>query len=415
MARFFTCGFEENDLTSTIWTSTLPTAPTIQTTTVHSGTYALTKVTGTAGEVVRQLSAAITSGTTFTRFYFRKAGNPAFPRIIFKMTNTAANDSFRLLITGTGVLRLTNVAGGSTTFDGPTLSNNTWYRIEARHLISDTVGQIEVRVFSVSGTTETQTASSPFGDGNFTGGDGSDADTLNTNVQRWQWGTDSSFGSDVFFDDIIINDDTGVAPFNTWAGGSKIALVVPVSNNTPVDFEGTGGTTNWDRVDDLPGLPDDATTYNSEAVTLNSIDRLNPGGLPAEVTSDADMIAVDLYARVGSNAASPARTGRLKIWDETGALTNGPNVDFAINGWRILSVGPTNEHQPFDVAARTKANLNSFSYGYENITEAATRERRVTALWANVEWIEAVAGAAAVEVGHGMLLSGIRNQVIQHV
>jgi hypothetical protein len=54
-----------------------------------------------------------------------------------------------------------------------------------------------------------------------------------------------------------------------------------------------------------------------------------------------------------------------------------------------MTMGPTAEHQVLDLGTRTKANVQDFDIGYDNITDDATRDRRVSALWANVEWIEA--------------------------
>jgi len=399
MARIFTCGFEENDLLNTMWSGTFNTAPTIQTTTVHSGTYALTKVTGTQGEVFRQLGTALTSGNIYSRFYFRMAGLPTFTRTMHVVTNTSAVDTYRLRVTATtGVMTLVN-AVTSTTINGPTLTTGVWYRIEVRHLISDTVGQIEVRVWSLSGTTETEMSGSPFGDGNFTGGDGTDADTLNTNVSRWTYGAvDGSWGADIFFDDIALQDDSG-ATFTTYPiGAGKIALIEPASNVsiTWEDDDAVSAAT-FANINELPGAPVD-TAYNLETVTLNSIDQFGVTGLPAEVPSDADMILVDLYARVGSDQPAAA-TARFKIWDETTTLTTGPNIDCGVNGWRIGTVsaaGGTNEHQVFSLGTRSKANVDAFNIGYENLTDLATRDRRVSTLWANVEWIEGGAAGASV-------------------
>ena len=374
--RLFTCGFEENDFTGTIWTNIAGT-PTIQTTTVRSGTYAASITSGAARDFMRQLSAAVTSGTYFTRMYFRKAGNPSFnDRELFVEETTGGADSVRLRMDTNGQLELVNVVTG-TVITGSILSNDTWYRIEIRHLLSDTVGELELRV---DGTTQGTTITGE--------------DTLSTEVQRFRFGSSGSdFGANTFWDDIAINDATGTFQ-TTWPGAGKIALIEPASD-TSITWEDDDlvAAATFANINELPGTPDDVA-FNTEVVTLNSIDRFGVGTLPAEVTSDADMILLDAYARVGGTVASTSpTTGRLIVWDEGGTSTNGPNVDFAVNGWRILSVGTTNEHQVFDLGTRSKTNVEAFSLGYENITDLATRPRRVSTLWANVEWIEAGAGA----------------------
>ena len=418
MARILTCGFEENKITAgaVIWSGVGSAAGAVQTTTVHSGTYAWESATGAAHDVHRQLSAALTSGTIYVRFYFRMAAAPSATRKIFENYSTGIVYSVRLSILTTGVIRLTNVPNASATFDGPTLAANTWYRIEIRHLISDTVGQMEVRVFEVSGTTETEMAGSPWGDGNFAGGDGSDADTLGTGVQRFAFGNaDGSWGASIFIDDVALNDTSG--SFQTsWPGAGKIAFIEPASD-TSITWEDDDlvAAATFANINELPGAAVD-TAYNVETVTLNSIDQFGITALPAEVPSDADMILMDLYARVGSDQANAA-TARFKIWDETPTLTTGPNIDCGINGWRIGSVGTTNEHQVFDLGTRTPANVNSFNIGYENLTDVAGRDRRVSTLWANVEWIEGAGGGepGAVVGGHRLILSGVLDDILAGV
>ena len=379
MARIFTCGFEETNaianIEETIW-SFVSGAPTIVTTPVRSGVYALSIAAGAARYLRRNLSASVTSGTYFVKAHLRIAGVPSFDnRELFTISSSGSADGPRLQMDINRTLELHNVVTG-TVITGPILAVNTWYRVEIRYVISGTVGELELQVDGVSYGTITN------------------ENTLPTNVQLFIWGSDASnFGSDVFWDDIIINDATGSAPFNTWPGDSKIALAVP-GGETAMGWEDeTAGAAAYTNLDESPAIPDDAD-YNMEDDTLNVVDQMTLATLPAEIPADADMIALDLYARVGSTQTD-ATTARFKIWDEAASLTNGPNISCAVNGWRIGSVGPTNEHQVFDLGTRTKANVQDFTIGYENLTDLATRARRVSALWANVEWIEGAGGGTA--------------------
>lgn len=379
VARILTCGFEEvtaiTDIEETMWTSASGT-PEIQTTTVRSGVNALRIAAGAARQLVRNLSATVTSGTYFVRASLRIAGAPSLDnRELFAIFSSGLVDGPRLQMDTNRTLELVNVVTG-TVITGPVLAVDTWYRVEIRYVISDTVGELELQVDGVSFGTITN------------------EDTLPTNVGRFGWGSDvANFGADVFWDDIIINDATGAAPFNTWPGDSKIALAEPGGEDSMQWENGAAGTPSlYTNVDDQPGLPDDATTYNMENDTASQVDRMTLATLPAEIPSDANMIALDLYMRVGGDGTT-ARNITNKIWDEAGVLTNGPLISAAISGWRIASVGPTNEHQAFDLGARTKANVQDFDVGYDNNSVNETRERRVTSLWVQVEWIEGAPAA----------------------
>jgi len=366
MARLFTCGFEENNQAETMWTVA---AGTIVTTPVNSGTHALDLTAGIVNR--RNLSAAVTSGTFYIRFYYRHTGAAGADRQIFSWRRTGNTRVNAIQLRTTAVLQLINDLTTTTADSTTTLDTNTWYRIEVEYVALDASGSITLRIYLGDSTSILETVS-------ITG-----EDTLDVDVNGFQ--IHSGSGLTGFFDDVVLNDDAGAAPFNTWVGPSKIAFQETISDDT-VAWERNTGSVNSDNVDDLPGLPDDITTYNLEAVTLNSVDRLNASTLPVEVPSDATIIAVDVYARVGSDQTSDANM-RLKLWEEDATLTNGPTMDVGLNGWRILT---TAEHLVFDADGKTKANVESFDYGYENITDVATRERRITALWVNVEWIEAV-------------------------
>ena len=139
MARLFTCGFEENNFLETMWTAVTGT-PTIQTTTVRSGTYALEFAADTTDVIRRNFSSAKSTGTVWTRFYVRLPSLPSAERGLadFRSLN-AGNTAWWVTVQSTGRLDLTNVITIQT-IQGPVLNTNQWYRIEVRHLLSDTAG-----------------------------------------------------------------------------------------------------------------------------------------------------------------------------------------------------------------------------------------------------------------------------------
>ncbi|MCI0624847.1 MAG: hypothetical protein L0387_24945, partial [Acidobacteria bacterium] len=267
------------------------------------------------------------------------------------------------------------VPGTPTTVCGSTdITTNTWYRVEVRHLLSDTVGELQLRLYDGDST-------STIDDVSLTG-----EDTLPTNIQQFFLGNLLSSTYDVNFDDVAINNDSGTFQ-NSWPGPGKIALVAPASDDT-VQWtrQGAGCTaTNTDCVDDVPGTPDDATGYNDNGTSGNT-DRLNKDALPAEVPSDADIILVDVYARFGGSGTAGVRQCSVELWDEGGNQTSGPTTGLCdTTGWNLMG---TDDHLVFDAGARTKANLDDadFDIGYAN---RSNHSNRVSAVWANVEWIEA--------------------------
>jgi hypothetical protein len=387
--RAFTCGFEENDIAagSTMWT-TLSGSPTVSTTQKHSGTYALNVATaGATGYVQRNHAANVTSGTLFVRLYLYITSLPTGTNTaIWRVLNSGAAVSTSLHLNMAGTLAIRNDITTTVDTTSTTLSTGTWYRIELRLLLSDTVGQIEGRLYLGDSASVTET----WGIGNFTDGNGTNEDTLSTNVLQHRFGLLVSTTANIYIDDIAINTDGGSLQ-TTWPGPGSIMLLTPDSDVAAAWEDETSGASTYANVNDVPGTPDDVN-YNFEDDTLDQVDRFgltNPG---AEMFANSTITLVDLYGRVGSTQTS-ATSLQLRLYDEAATPTTGPVVSAAVNGWKMVT---TAEHLVYDATGKTKANLESFSAGYLNVTDTVTRARRVSALWANVEWTGGSAPPATV-------------------
>lgn len=375
--RVVTTGLETNNFTGTEWIGSSGAGLSIQSTTKHSGVYAIriNQAASTAYGLLGYTSK--TSGSLFYREYRYFTTRPNTNVVFVSLSSGGAGNDINYINSGT-TWQISSV-GGATSLGTAVLATGQWYRFELDVLLSDTVGTVTGRLYSAESTTPLETLSL------------TSQDTLPGSIgQAYIGALGTSNTCDFYLDDIAINDEAGSAPHNTSVGPGKISLLTPASDSS-VTWERTGGgATNADSVNDEPGTPDD-TMYNSEAVTLNSVDRLNVGTLHAEVPANATMRVVHLYARVGSNQISAARM-QLKMWDEAASLTNGGSINCETNGWQLLTAAQT---IAYDASAKTKANVEAFDFGYENFTDDATRPRRVSELWANVEWIEAAGAAAA--------------------
>jgi hypothetical protein len=371
--RLRATGLETNNFTQTEWSATSGAGLSIQTGTVHSGTYAI-RINQTSSTSYGRLDFANqTSGTIFVRAFFRFTTRPNVNVGLMQLSSGGSGNSINYVNSG-ATWQIQSVGGAIST--GTTaLSTGQWYRFELSVLVSDTVGTVEGRLYSDMDTTPLETL------GPLTGQDTLPSTLTQIYIGAWS----ASNTSDFYIDDIIINNSSGAAPFNTWAGGTKLALLKPASNDT-VTWTKTGancsGTTNADCVDDEPGTPDDASGYTASS-TANNEDRLNVASLPAEIPSDADMISLTVYDRWDGNGTTGTRQGRHLIWDESGAQTNGPThsrCDVAAGTWSVASSA---QITAFGLGARTKANVGAFDLGYEPLNSA---ECRVTAIWGNVEW-----------------------------
>jgi hypothetical protein len=394
MSRLMTAPFAEqlvaSDLPLTMWTVT--GTPTFV---VESGIPGMRCATTATTAFVNRTLTTMTSGDTFWKFYIRrKAAFTGSNLAILRMRNSGNAEFAQLRITPTTfVLNVFNLPTGNSRSSTQTFELDVRYRVEMRHRLSATLGQIEVRIYLGEETTPLDT----FGIGNFAGGSGTDENTLNTNFQRFDFGVTVSHTADIVVDNFILNTDVGGGVFGTWIGPSQVIVAKPDSIVGAAQWEdgatGAPGLNNALNLADVPGTPDDAT-FNREDDTLNAIDRLRLTNMPAEMPSDAILIAVDVYARIGSNQTS-TNQGRLKLWDQAGTVTDGPAMEFNVSGWKIVA---TTEHLVYDATGKTKANLDSFDVGYESTTQA-TRQKNISALWANVEF-RAPAAAVATYFRH---------------
>jgi hypothetical protein len=380
--RLFTTGFEENNAGSaTMWNSF---ACTQNTTAPHSGTY---RASCSGQAVTKALSTNKTSGALYTRFYFNSSvATPAADRIVMVWEGNGGTDNVRVTLLTTGKLRLTNVTTGATADTAGSISVDTWYRLEVRALISNTVGELELRWYLADATTEIETALT-IGAANI--------DTIGADGNYSQLLLQEPAGANTFrFDDIAINDNGGTFQ-NSWPGPGKIYLLKP-DGDVSVTWTPTCGANNA-NVDDVPGTPDDATTEVTTG-TANNVDRLTLTALGAEVTSDATIKLANVYGRVDGDGTAGTRQMRFKIWDEGGTLTNGPTNNLC-NSTSYARAG-TSDHLVLDTSGKTKTNLDSFDVGYENLN---TANCFVTAVWVNVEWLETV---AATNPPNGLGLMG---------
>jgi hypothetical protein len=382
MARLFTTGFEENNLTATMWSAAAGTTVITASPTPHAGTYAAKLSTSSAGGGITRIVPSLTSGTVFVRVYLYFSTFPTtFDAYLLRIRANVNLSASVLCIVSGSKLQIKAEVPGTTATGATTISPDTWYRLEVRHLVHETAGQIEGRLYLGDSATPLET----WGIGNFSGGDGTDRDTLNTSVDRIGFGwTEESRTGTVTFDDIAINDASGSFQ-NSWPGPGKIAMLIPAAEGATIQWTPLSGTDNALMVDEMPAAaPDDATTYN-ESTTAAHLDILTLTDMPAEVPASATIILADAWGRVGGNATTGNPIMRFNLYDEADVKTAGPNCNKVdLNGFQIIA---TNEHCVLDTAGKTKANLDSFKVGYEIVTDTAVLQR-VTAVWVNVEWLE---------------------------
>lgn len=304
MALLFFDGFATNDLT-TKWDAGSAINGGVNTTTprVTGGSWvvlynsSLFKTITASSKVIVGYGVYCNSGNSNALLFYGDSGATTH---ITVMRNTTGRIEIRrgttagtLLATGTTVIPLTQ-----------------WFYMEASVTISDTVGEVHVRLNGAGSDEVSYT------------GDTKNGGT-NTTIDRVAYSTVTG-AANVWITDFYICDDTGSAPNNTFLGDVTVRTLSPNGNGNSSQLLGSDGnsTDNYLLVDEKPFS---STDYTGSATTGQK-DTYALSDLPASVTTvygvnvNANMLKSDAGA---ASARMVIRTGSTDYGGSTRALSTG--------------------------------------------------------------------------------------------
>jgi hypothetical protein len=293
-----------------------------------SGTYALVsgrlggqaaRVTSTAGPVLASWLRVMPSQySSFTvKFAFRAASVQNHLGLIL-FEEAASGQHCGLEVTSTGALAAgrytaisTRTVLGTASAAGVIISN-TWHFIEVDVTISDTVGEMTVRVDGAQVL-------------NLTGQDTRNGGTGVFDRLRIQSNNAFTFSQD--FDDVLVYD-----AFHN--GIRRVTPLRPSSDTATKNFTPDTGTANYSRVNET--LVDGDTSYVQG--TLSAVDLYNFGSLTTNPTS-IDGVQLSAFAE-----STDAFARRLALEGKFGATTS-DGTDFSLSTnytklERLLTVNP---------------------------------------------------------------------------
>lgn len=194
---------------------------------------------------------------------FRDAANTA--QVTLAIDTTGAIHAFRGTSGGT-------LLGSTST---PVITASGWHHIEAKVLISDTVGTVEVRVNGVAKLTLT----------------GIDTkNTANTTYAQLGFANDtaySTFGRNFFMKDLVVWDTTGTQN-NDFLGTVSVFTLLPDSD-VAFPWTPSTGTTGWNLIDEL--APND-TDFISAADPPPALSEFTLTNLPPDIVGIKALIPV---------------------------------------------------------------------------------------------------------------------------
>lgn len=233
---------------------------------------------GTTGRVRRVLSTSGDVVGLAARVYLPSLPNSSLRQVrVFEWRNSDNETLLYLNIKTDGYLEVVNSAGTVLgTSSGPSIVTSAWQHVEARAVLSATVGEFEVRVEGVSKISLTGVNTV-----------GSATPIICTQIAYTSI-ADNGSKTVASFKDLMIWDDAGSVN-NNFIGSCAVYEIIPdgdVANTWGLST----GTTGYTLVDEAP--PNDDTDYIYAASPAPAADKMSLTDLPADVTSVKGLIAI---------------------------------------------------------------------------------------------------------------------------
>lgn len=390
-ARIFQTGAELNSTTAAVEvTSVDGTGASVSTTNVRSGNYVWrSNNSGNTSGITQRLSNVDTSGPGYFRVYFNFATIPNVKQRIMQFNNAANALAARVDIYTDGTLVLINSSNITIATTSVALTTNRWYRLELMNDATNNPGKLELRVDGVTvakGNNDTQGSWARVRCG----------PNLNNST------------TDVYYDDIAVNNGTGTSQ-NSWPGEGRLILLYPNAPGDSNQFKDTAGaagtTNNYTLVDEQP--PNGITDFVNSG-TLNDTDWY--GISPMPVVNQINVVSV--HGSLNNNTADATTAVKWQIQKTSGGTVSQgtaviPNTtnfftDGNSNIWQNLLSLPTDpDGQPW-----TWQSLRTTQIG-PKITASNVNRIQVSAMWVYVDYQIFTSGAWIQNSGIFRLLKGL--------
>ncbi|MFD4788238.1 hypothetical protein ACFWN1_14505, partial [Streptomyces sp. NPDC058459] len=393
MARLWTCGFELQSTTAEFGLNSgavVTGAPSISTAVHRAGTASLRCNTAAATAFIEHQMTSGVVGRTFHRLYLRVDSLPDTATNLYGIGQTNYFPALlRLQPDGTLVLRdgwtETTLTGTSSA-----LALGVWHRIELDYTDVSNGGVLASGIAPFKG----------YLNGTLF------ADTMCSNItgfSRVRMGVQLAATTDIYIDDVAVNDNSGTAQNGLPGPGSVVHLrpnAAGDANGWTTAVGGTAGAANnFTRVNERP--PDDVTSYNQFTSTgTTATDDFNIENCSAVGIGASDTVTL---VQVGGRVASSTTTAASIVYrvkgQAAGTVLESGSVSVANTTWSVHSGTSPRPYQltaytnPQSGAAWTPSSLDSMQIGYRvNVSQATTR--RVSTLWALVEFVPASTGTS---------------------
>lgn len=394
MARLFTSGFELNSTTAGVeFTSVSGTAPTIQSSVVRSGGYAMEAGAAGIREVDHQFSATDVNGPYYARIYLYidTAFTTDRPIIGFFFTNDAAIAYIRLNTDNT--LSLHPNSGTQIGSSSSALNTGQWYQIELyyKNGAGTDDGEFEGKIDGVSFASTT--------------GHPDDFGVAKLKIGNLFGGS----GGTIYIDDIALNDDTGSFQ-NSYPGEGSIIHLKPNATGDNGDWSG-----DYQDIDEV--TPDDGTTKLS-SLTGSDIEDVN---LEASGLTSEEISVVQVGVRAAGGGASGNSSFVVRVKDDTGGTVEESSAitpsgtSYFTNATSVPRKAPLTLYDLPGASTTewTPSELDTAQIGVR-LSSGDTNPALVSTLWMLVEYQASAAGDLSASVSDTATAGEDLNAAIAH-
>lgn len=385
MARIVSLGSELNSATTAVEWHTAFSGTAVDGNGVRSGLSSLhitSLSSGTSKGLTHQFLSAEASSKTFIRFYLRLSILPSAENRIclFNDSNSTSSPSVYVTVDSSGVIKLYDEDGQIT--GTTTLSTGVWYRVEVLIDTTTAGGSHEVRG-RVDGV-------------EFAGS--SSRNIASTNLPFWvlmggNLNSEANTSGDWFFDDVVINDNSGSFQ-NSYPGSGKIIHLKPNAAGDNSDW-----TNTYANVDEV--TPDDASTL----VSSNTLDQIDDHNIEAPAyLGDSDTVnVVQVGVRFNGAGASANASFVLRVKASASGTVEESSAITPSNTTWVTNAAAAPRNYPLTLydlpgastTAWTKADLTSAQIGYR-LSSTSTNAAQISTVWLLVDYTPATASGVSL-------------------
>lgn len=388
--RVYTTGFERNSVTAGHEiTGTSGTAPSISTSTIRSGTYALrtNPASATSLGYWDYLNADTTTARLTLRAYIRATVLPSAETIVLGFYDGAAVGTAQASIhlNSSGDLKVCNdeddasCASPIGSSSGAIVAGS-WYRIELAYDFG-TAATGNTTISGMVGNTIMGTST-----------------TINhaNGARRIVMGVGTSTSADLYWDDVGLNQDAFTGQ-NQWVGDGNVVLMLPTGNGSNTSWASGTGSFDYLEVDDPPSSGfDDNTTRVAATATGNIDDYTLPTAASVGIAADDRIRLVEGWSRASSTTATSSNH-IVSLYDGSTVEAGTTNAIASTSWFTNDDTLPSNSSVVVydDLGATTYTPITASdidNYQIRLTTGDVSPNPKVTAVWALVEYVPAEGG-----------------------